>query len=273
MKDRYRASVTAFALVVATACGGGGQPALTLGVGTTVHDSGLLDFLLPRFQRTVPDLRVRYLAAGSGELLALGERGDVDVMISHSPTAEREFMAAGHGEMRRRVMHNDFVIVGPPDDPAGVRGMSDAPAALERIAEMGVLFLSRGDDSGTHRKELELWAAAEVASRGPGYREQGEGIAGVLRAASELDAYTLTDRGTYLNLRETLGLEVLVEGDPRLLNIYHVIVPARSTQPEAARAFVDWITSQQGQEAIGEYGRERFGRPLFKPSGSETPTS
>jgi tungstate transport system substrate-binding protein len=266
-----RSLILALILLV-SACGGEEATTLTLGVGTTVQDSGLLDAVLPRFREAHPGLRVRYIAAGSGELLALGERGDVDVMISHSPAAEREFMAAGHGALRARVMHNDFVIVGPRSDPAAVRGMRDAAAAFARIAAANAPFLSRGDDSGTHRKELEVWSAAQVDSRGTGYREEGEGIAAVLRAASELGAYTIADRGTFLNLRETLDLEILVEGDPRLLNVYHVIVPTRSTQPDAARAFADWITSDEGQEAIGAYGKERFGRPLFRPSAGESTT-
>lgn len=255
------------------ACGGEDATTLTLGVGTTVQDSGLLDAVLPRFRAAHAGLRVRYIAAGSGELLALGERGDVDVMISHSPAAEREFMAAGHGAHRARVMNNDFVIVGPQSDPAAIRGMREAPAALARIAAANAPFLSRGDDSGTHRKELELWSYADTDDRGTGYREQGEGIAAVLRAASELRAYTLADRGTFLNLAETLDLEILVEGDPRFLNVYHVIVPSRSTRPEAARTFADWITSREGQEAIADYGRERFGRALFQPSADEPTTS
>lgn len=269
---KSRALVLGF-LLAALGCGGEPTTTLTLGVGTTVHDSGLLDHLLPVFTRTRPDLRVRYIAAGSGELLALGQRGDVDAMISHSPRAEEEFMAAGQGVLRRRVMHNSFMIVGPPADPAGIRGLEDAPAALARIAAGGSRFLSRGDDSGTHRKELALWSDTDVADRGAGYREQGEGIAATLRAASELGAYTLCDRGTYLSLRETLELDVLVVGDPRLLNIYHVIIPSRSAQPEAARAFADWITSSVGQRAIGEFGLERFGEPLFNPSAADTTTS
>jgi len=268
-----RLTIAAGLLFCLAGCRGPEGSTLTLGVGTTVHDSGLLDALLPRFQERRPDLRVRYLAAGSGELLALGVRGDVDVMISHSPAAEQEFMAAGHGDLRRRVMHDDFVIVGPSADPAGIRGMNDATAALTLIARTDALFLSRGDDSGTHRKELELWSLTSVDDRGSGYREQGEGIAAVLRAASELDAYTLSDRGTYLNLRETLASEILVEDDPRLLNVYHVIVPTRSTQPEAARAFADWITSPPGQRVIGEYGVARFGEPLFHPSAAADTTS
>lgn len=255
------------ALVLATIdCGGEGRRPLTLGIPTTIQDSGLLDTLLPLFEAQPPGYRLRYVAAGSGELLALGARGDLDVLLSHSPAAEERFMEAGYGVSRRRVMENDFIIVGPAADPAGIRGMSDAARASARLAQTGESFVSRGDDSGTHRKELQLWAAVGRAPGGPGYREAGEGMAAVLRAASDLGAYALCDRATYLNLRETLELDVLVEGDPRLYNVYHVIVVAAAREAGAAEAFVRWITSDAGQAAIAAYGRQRFGSPLFNPA-------
>jgi tungstate transport system substrate-binding protein len=252
-------------------CGGEGRVALMLGIPTTVQDSGLLDALLPRFEARHPGYRLRYVAAGSGELLALGERGDVDALLSHSPAAEERFMEAGYGVLRRRVMQNDFIIVGPGADPAGIRGMPDAAAALVRVAQAGDSFLSRGDDSGTHRKELQLWAEAGVRPGGPGYREVGDGMAAVLRAASDLGAYALCDRATYMNLRDTLDLEILVEGDPRLLNVYHVIVVAAAREREAAEAFARWITSADGQSAIAAYGRDRFASPLFYPAAEPAP--
>lgn len=248
------------------ACGGDGRSTLTLGIPTTVEDSGLLEALLPRFESAYPLYHLRYVSAGSGQLLVLGARGDLDALIAHSPLAEAEFMAAGHGLDRSRVMENHFLIVGPAGDPAKVGGTSDAAAALARIDSAGALFLSRGDDSGTHRKELELREAAGLATDGPNYREVGDGMAAVLRAASDLGAYTLTDRGTYLHLRATLELEPFVEGDPQLRNIYHVIVTANAHEPDGARAFADWITSASGQAAIGEYGSEGYGRPLFFPA-------
>ncbi|MGD8869761.1 MAG: extracellular solute-binding protein, partial [Gemmatimonadales bacterium] len=232
---------------------------------------GLLDALLPRFEARHPGYRLRYVAAGSGELLALGARGDVDALLSHSPAAEERFMAAGYGVSRHPVMQNDFIIVGPAADPAGVRGMPDAAAALVRVARAGESFLSRGDDSGTHRKELQLWAEAGMRPGGPGYREVGDGMAAVLRAASDLGAYALCDRATYMNLRGTLDLEILVEGDPRLLNVYHVIVVAATREPEAAEAFARWLTSADGQSAIAAYGRDRFASSLFYPA-AETPS-
>ncbi len=257
--------------LVCGACGEGPRRTLVLGIPTTVEDSGLLDALLPEFERVHPEYRLRYLSAGSGQLLTLGARGDLDVLLSHSRRAEEEFMAAGHGVLRRRVMENDFVIVGPSSDPARVRGSSDATAALARIAAVGASFLSRGDDSGTHRKELELRSAAGLPAAGAKYRELGQGMGDVLRAASELRAYTLSDRGTYLNLRETLDLDVLVEGDPRLLNVYHVIVVAGARETEAAEAFAEWLTSEAGQRAIAAYRTERFGQPLFCPSALRGP--
>ncbi|MGD2217237.1 MAG: substrate-binding domain-containing protein [Gemmatimonadales bacterium] len=259
------ASFAAVGLTVA-GCEADERRPLTLGVPTTVQDSGLLDALLPEFRRAHPEYRVKFVAAGSGELLALGRRGDLDVLLSHSPSAELEFVEAGHGTLRRQVMENDFVIVGPPSDPAAIGPLDDAVVALARIAAAGALFLSRGDDSGTHRKELELRAEAGLGVGGPGYREVGQGMGAVVRAASELGAYTLCDRATYLNLSETLNLEILVEGDPRLRNVYSVIQVARAAQPDGARAFAEWIASDAGRQAIAGYGRERFGLSLFRPT-------
>ncbi len=261
------AAIAALALIAG--CERDSRQTLSLGIPTTVHDSGLLDALLPEFENAFPEYRLRFVAAGSGELLALGTRGDLDVLLTHSPAAELAFVEAGLGLERRRVMANDFLIVGPPSDPAAVHGMGDAAAALSRIAEAGTSFLSRGDDSGTHRKELELRATAELTSSGPGYREMGAGMGAALRAASELEAYTLTDRATYLNLEETLDLEILVEGDPRLLNVYSVIIVSGARERDGARAFADWLISGSGRDVIGAYGVGRFGAPLFSPAGAE----
>lgn len=265
--DRTTLLCLSFATVglAAMGCREEGRRSLTLGIPTTVQDSGLLDELLPEFQRAHPEYRVRFIAAGSGELLSLGARGDLDVLLSHSPSAELEFVEAGHATSRRQVMENDFVIVGPPSDPAAVRPLDDAVAALEQIAAAGARFLSRGDDSGTHRKELELRAEADLGRGGPGYRELGQGMGAVLRAASELEAYALCDRATFLNLNETLDLEILVEGDLRLRNVYSVIQVDGAKEAEGARAFAEWVTSDRGRRAIAGYGRERFGLSLFRP--------
>jgi tungstate transport system substrate-binding protein len=265
--DRIALLFSSFAAVglVVAGCGKDQRRPLTLGVPTTVQDSGLLDALLPEFRRAHPEYRVRFVAAGSGELMALGRRGDLDVLLSHSPAAELQFIDAGHGTSRRQVMENDFVIVGPLSDPAAVGPLDDAVVALARLAAAGTPFLSRGDDSGTHRKELELWAAASIGVGGPGYREVGQGMGAVLRATSELGGYALCDRATFLNLRETLDLEILVEGDTRLRNIYSVIQVSRAREPDGARVFAQWMTSNAGRRAITDYGRERFGASLFRP--------
>lgn len=175
-------------------------------------------------------------------------------------------MAAGYGESRRSVMFNDFVIVGPQDDPAAVRGLSDAAAALARIVAAGSPFVSRGDDSGTHTRERTLWSAAGLEPGGEGYLEAGQGMGAVLMMASEKGAYTLTDRGTFLNLRDRLALVVLVEGDEALRNQYSVIVATEAAERDGARAFAEWITSPAAQALIGQFGIERFGRPLFTPN-------
>lgn len=233
---------------------------------TSTYDSGLFEVLLPAFHQAHPEYRVRVAAVGSGQALALARRGDADVLLVHSPRAEEEFMADGHGESRQRVMFNDFVIVGPGDDPAAVRGLSDAASALARIAGAGALFISRGDNSGTHNKERELWSAAGMEPRGDWYLEVGQGMGGVLMIASELAAYTLTDRGTYLSFAERLRLAVLVEGDPALRNQYSVILVRGAANFDGARAFTDWITSPEAQMLIGQFGVEPFGRALFAPN-------
>jgi tungstate transport system substrate-binding protein len=262
-----RVCVISLVLVLSgNGCQSDGRTTLTLGIPTTVEDSGLLDALLPVFESSHPEYRVRFVAGGSGELLALAARGDLDALLSHSPRAEERFLESGRGLSRRRVMENVFVLVGPESDPAGVRGLADAAVALARIAEAEAPFLSRGDDSGTHRKELELWAEAGLSPGGSGYREAGEGMAAVLRAASDLGSYALCDRATYMNLRETLDLEVIAEGDPRLLNVYHVIVVSGAREIEAAEAFANWLTSEDGRREIAAYGVERFGTSLFLPA-------
>jgi tungstate transport system substrate-binding protein len=232
---------------------------------TSTEDSGLFEQLLPAFQKEHPQYRVRVIAVGSGEALRLAARGDADVVLTHSPGAEREFMAAGHGESRRLVMFNDFVIVGPDAGPATACGGLNAAVALACILEAGGLFISRGDDSGTHVRERELWTSAGLEPERERYLEAGQGMGAVLMMASEKQAYTLADRGTFLSLRDRLRLSVLVEGDPVLLNRYSVTVVRYASNLEGARAFADWITSPTAQTLIGKFGVARFGRPLFTP--------
>lgn len=232
---------------------------------TSTEDSGLFDVLLPAFMEAHPEVRVKVTAVGTGQALELGRRRDADVLLVHAPEAESAFVAAGHGTARCGVMYNDFVLVGPRSDPAGVAGSSDVVIALRRIAASRSEFISRGDDSGTHRKERALWQAARVEPSGRWYMEVGQGMAESLRMATERRAYALTDRATYLNQRPTLTLAILVEGDERLFNQYGVIPVSGVSHPEAARVFALWITGAEGQALIGDYGTERFGQPLFAP--------
>jgi tungstate transport system substrate-binding protein len=238
---------------------------LVLASTTSTEDSGLFGHLIPAFEGAHPEFRVVVVAVGTGEALAMGERGDADILLVHAPAAESAFVAQGHGTERREVMYNDFVIVGPPGNPAGLGG-SSAKEAFRRIVERGVTFISRGDDSGTHKRELTILEAAGIAPRGDWYLSAGQGMGEVLRIASERGAYTLTDRATYLFLRDKLELEILVEGDEGLLNIYGVIPVSGGRKIAGAEVFMEWITGPEAQHLIGGYGVDRFGSPLFIPS-------
>jgi tungstate transport system substrate-binding protein len=241
---------------------------IILATTTSTQDSGLLDDLLPRFEKA-SGLRVKTIAVGSGEALSMGRRGDADVLLVHSKAAEDEFMAEGHGSLRLDVMYNDFVLVGPPADTAGAKGLS-AVEALRQIAAKGAPFASRDDRSGTHARELDLWKKAGISPAGqPWYVATGQGMGETARVASEKRAYTLADRGTFLALRKTLDLAILVEGGPELRNSYRVIVVSPVKHPKAraagAKVFAEWLVSPAAQKEIGAFGREKFGQPLFVP--------
>lgn len=284
-KSRLRSTVPVFlaVLVSLTACGGADQAAagpadektLILATTTSTQDSGLLDELLPAFTADT-GWHVKPLAVGSGQAIELGRRGEADVVLVHSPEAEEEFVAAGTAGERRLVMHNDFVLVGPPDDPAATVGVP-AAEALRKIATAQAGFVSRGDESGTHAREKQLWERADVTPGGSWYRSTGQGMGATLRVASETAAYTLTDRATYLSQRDNLALEVLNEGDGALLNIYHVIEMTERAgdrvQPDGAKAFADWILGSTAQEMIGDFGTEEFGQPLFVPDAGKDEAS
>ena len=240
---------------------------------TSTQDSGLLDVLLPAFT-TKTGYNVQLVAVGSGQALKIGEQGNADVILLHSPAAEKEFVANGFGIDRRLVMHNDFVIVGPPPDPAGIRATNPVEA-LKKIFASHVTFVSRGDDSGTHVKELALWKNAGLDPAGQDwYLETGQGQGATLTIASEKGAYALTDRGTFLAYKSNIDLEILVEGDPFLLNVYHVITVNPEKWPnvnlEGAKAFADFITSSEGQDIIAGFGIEKYGQPLFFPDANKT---
>lgn len=257
---------TALALIVSFAACSTEPREIVLASTTSTEDSGLFDELLPRFREDHPEYRVRVIAVGSGEALRLAARGDADVVLTHSPQAEEEFMAAGHGESRRRVMFNEFVIVGPQAGPGVECSGTDAAAALACLARSGASFVSRGDDSGTHARERQCWAAAEIQPRGDWYLEAGQGMGAVLMMASEKAAFTLTDRGTFLSMRDRLQLGIVVEGDPMLHNQYTVTVVRGAANAQGARAFAEWITSPEAQKVIGGYGPAMFGQPLFTPN-------
>jgi tungstate transport system substrate-binding protein len=240
---------------------------------TSTQDSGLLDVLLPAFTEKT-GYNVQLVAVGSGQALKIGEDGNADVILLHSPAAEKEFMANGFGIDRRLVMHNDFVIVGPPSDPAQIRGKSPVEA-LKEIFAAHVTFVSRGDESGTHVKELALWKNAELDPAGQDwYLETGQGQGATLSIASEKGGYGLTDRGTFLAYKSNVDLEILVEGDPFLLNVYHVLTVNPEKWPnvnlEGAKAFADFITSPEGQKIIGDFGIKEYGQPLFFPDADKT---
>ncbi|MEE8594440.1 MAG: substrate-binding domain-containing protein [Gemmatimonadota bacterium] len=250
------------AVLLAAGCARGDSEAVLLATTTSVEDSGLLAHLLEAFRQEVPGAAIRPLAVGSGEALELGRRGDADLLIVHHPSEEEAFVAGGYGEARVPIMFNDFVVVGPPADPAGVASSNAASEALRRIAGSGELFLSRGDNSGTHYRELEVWRAADVVPEGRWYQDAGQGMGPVLQMASERGAYVLTDRSTFYAMEPHLELAVLFEGDPRLRNVYSVIIVHGSLREAQARALQDWLTSPDGRRAIDGY-LDDYGRPLF----------
>lgn len=231
-------------------------PALRLATTTSTDNSGLLRYLLPRFEKAT-GIQIHTLAVGTGQALRLGANGDVDVLLVHAPEAETKFVNAGHGVNRRSVMYNDFVIVGPASDPAGLAGSENAVTAMRRLAQAKAPFVSRGDDSGTHKKENQLWRTAGVTPDGRWYRAAGQGMGKVLQMASELGGYTLTDRGTWLAMADKLELKLLVQGDERLFNPYAVIAVNPARYPDIryreAMQLIAWLTSPQGQILIDEY--------------------
>ncbi|WP_159585562.1 substrate-binding domain-containing protein [Chelativorans xinjiangense] len=237
---------------------------------TSTQDSGLFGHILPLFERKT-GIDVKVVAQGTGQALETGRRGDADVVFVHAKAQEEAFIRDGYGVKRFDVMYNDFVLVGPKGDPAGIAGTSDIAAALEAIRERQTAFVSRGDKSGTHSAELGLWKEAGVditARKGEWYREIGQGMGAALNTARAMDAYVVSDRGTWLSFRNRGDLEILVEGDRRLFNQYGVMLvnPQKhpSVKAELGQRFIDWLISREGQEAIGEY--EIDGEQLFFPN-------
>ncbi|HHV18844.1 MAG TPA: tungsten ABC transporter substrate-binding protein [Thermoanaerobacterales bacterium] len=252
-----------------------------LSTTTSTRDSGLLDVLIPIFEKKT-GYKVKPIAVGTGKALAMGESGDADVLLVHAPEAEMEYVEKGAVMNRQLIMHNDFIVLGPKDDPAGIKDAKDSTEALKKIAEKKATFISRGDDSGTHKKELGIWKKAGIEEpEGEWYKSTGQGMGATLDVASELGGYTLSDRGTYLSKMDKLELEILTEGDASLLNIYHVMQvnpeyieknnpsAARLINTEGAKAFVEFMIDNETQKIIGEFGKDKYDQPLFFPDAGK----
>jgi tungstate transport system substrate-binding protein len=249
------------------------QKNIILATTTSTQDSGLLDVLLPIFEKETGYF-VKTIAVGSGQAMAMGQKGEADVLLVHSPAAEKKFVGEGYGIHRRLVMHNDFIIVGPPEDPGKIRGLNSGAEAFKKIASAKVLFISRGDNSGTHAKEKAIWMASKInPEKEKWYQQTGLGMGETLNVASEKRGYTLADRGTYLALKKNLQLDILTEGDAILLNIYHVIEVNPAKWPKVntagAKAFSDFMVSQETQGIIKTFGVDKFGSPLFFPDAGK----
>ena len=270
--------ICAVAMMFMAGCGGTQQEeqqpvepkgTIILATTTSTQDSGLLDYLLPAFTAET-GWEVSTIAVGTGKALQMGVDGEADVLLVHARASEDEFMANGDGTLRYDVMYNDYVLVGPAADPAGVKACENVVAdSMAAIANARAEFISRGDDSGTHKKELAIWKAAAIEPAGDWYVSAGAGMGDVLKMADEKQAYTITDRATYLSMLDSLELEIVCEKDADMLNPYGVITvnPEKNDQinEEGAKAFADWLVSENGQKMIGEFGVEEFGSPLFTP--------
>jgi len=243
-----------------------------LATTTSTVDSGLLDVLVPLFEKQT-GYRVKTISVGTGQALAMGEKGEADVLLCHAPAAEKKLVDAGAVTNYQLVMHNDFVIVGPPSDPAGIKGKSSADA-LRLVSQKEAVFVSRGDDSGTNKQEKAIWKAAGVSPEGKWYQQSGQGMGATLLMASEKAGYTLTDRATYLAQKANVALTILSEGDRDLLNIYHVmqVNPAKFDRVNAAggKAFVEFMVAAETQKTIGAFGKDKYGQPLFFPDAGKS---
>lgn len=244
-----------------------------LATTTSTYDSGLLDVLIPVFEEQTGYM-VKPIAVGTGKALKMGDNGEADVLLVHAPDAEIPLVENKSAINRKLVMHNDFVVVGPSGDPAGIKGLNDVAEAFKSIYEKQCLFISRGDDSGTHKKEKAIWGKTGLTPQGKFYQEAGAGMGQTLKIASEKNGYTLTDRATYLSLKENLALEILVEGDPMLMNIYHVmqVNPEKfdKVNADGGKAFVDFMVSEKAQKIIKDFGKDKYGQPLFFPDAGKS---
>ena len=276
--------VLMFALVLISAgCGTKNPPATTatanpavkdviLATTTSTQDSGLLDMLIPIFEQKT-GYKIKTIAVGSGQAIAMGEKGEADVLLTHAPDAERKILAGGAVINRTLVMHNDFIIIGPVQDPVQIKGKK-AIDALGAIAKAQAVFISRGDKSGTDQLEKKLWKQIELTPKGSWYQESGTGMGQTLTIANEKNGYSITDRATFLAQKKNLSLDILVEGDPKLLNIYHVMLvnPERFTKvnKDGAKAFSDFLLAAETQKLIANFGKDKYGQALFFADGGKT---
>lgn len=238
---------------------------------TSTQDSGLFDVLIPAFEKAMPQYKMKVVAVGSGEALVLGEKKDADVLLVHSPAAEKTFITKGFGADRKAVMHNDFVIVGPATDPAKIKGETSAASAFKKIATAKSSFIARGDNSGTATKEASIWASATIDPKGkPWYVSTGQGMGETLKMANEKSGYTLVDRATWLSSKDkNPNLVLLVEGDAKLFNPYSVILIPGAKNAAGGKAFYDWILGAEGQKVIGEFGVAKYGQQIFVPDAGK----
>ena len=275
MRKRFTLALSVLlVLILLVGCGGEKSEAgdsIILSTTTSTQDSGLLDYLLPKFEEET-GIEVKVIAVGTGKALQMGKEGEADILLVHAKESEEEFVQEGHGLERQDVMYNDYILVGPKEDPLNLKSdyPNDILEGLKALAETETEFVSRGDDSGTHKKELSIWKEAGIEPEGDWYISAGSGMGDVLKIADEKKAYTIADRGTYLSMKDNLDLEIIIEGDENLFNQYGIIPvdPDKSDKinAEGAKKFMDWMLSDKVQELIGEFGVEEYGMPLFIPN-------
>ena len=243
---------------------------MVLASTTSTQDSGLFDVLIPAFEKANPDIKVQVVAVGTGEAIQKGRDGDADGLLVHAKADEEKFVEEGYADSRADVMYNQFIIVGPKDDPAKIKGSKNAAEAFKRIADAEAKFISRADDSGTNKKELKIWEAAGIEPKGSWYEKSGQGMGDTLKMTDEMGAYTIADQATFLTMSNEKAIEsvAVFEGADDLLNQYGVLVVKGAKQEAAAQKFYDWITSAEGQDVIKNFGVETFGTSLFTPNAS-----